>query len=87
MQSVLVMWTTENQLRATTLSSTDVKHWALDTPALSWGVMKQATVALSSLEAEYQGMGAVVREALYWRQLLEDLGIQPKHPVAVGEDN
>ena len=28
--------------------------------ALSWGVKKQATVALSSSEAEYQGMAAAV---------------------------
>ena len=32
-------------------------------PALSWGVKKQATVALSSSEAEYQGMAAAVQEA------------------------
>ena len=32
--------------------------------ALSWGVKKQATVALSSSEAEYQGMAAAVQEAL-----------------------
>ena len=45
--------------------------------ALSWGVTKQATVALSSLEAEYQGMAAAVLEALYLKQ----------HPIAIGEDN
>ena len=31
--------------------------------ALSWGVKKQATVALSLSEAEYQGMAAAVQEA------------------------
>ena len=36
--------------------------------ALSWGVKKQATVALSSSEAEYQGMAAAVQEALYLKQ-------------------
>ena len=55
--------------------------------ALSWGVKKQATVALSSSEAEYQGMVAAVQEALYLKQLLEDLGIQQKRPIAIGEDN
>ena len=44
--------------------------------ALRWGVKKQATVALSSSEAEYQGMAAAVQEALYLKQLLEDFGIQ-----------
>ena len=55
--------------------------------ALSWGVKKQATVALSSSEAEYQGMAAAVQEALYLEQLLEDFGIQQKRPKAIGEDN
>ena len=55
--------------------------------ALSWGVKKQATVALSSSEAEYQGMAAAVQEALYLKQLLEDFGIQQKHPKAIGGDN
>ena len=48
--------------------------------ALSWGVKKQATVALSSSEAEYQGMAAAVQEALYLKQLLEDFGIPQKRP-------
>ena len=51
------------------------------------GVKKQATVALSASEAEYQGMTLAVREALYLKQLLEDFGIQQKHPIAIGEDN
>ena len=55
--------------------------------ALSWGVRKQATVDLSSSRAVYQGMAAVVQEALYLKQLLEDFGIQRKHPIAIGEDN
>ena len=50
--------------------------------ALSWGVKKQATVALTSSEAEYQGMAAAVQEALYLKQL----GIQQKRPIAIGED-
>ena len=53
--------------------------------ALSWGVKKQATVALSSSEAEYQGMAAAVQEALYQKQLLEDFGFQLKR--SIGEDN
>ena len=55
--------------------------------ALSWGVKKQATVALSSSEAEYQGMAAAIQEALYLKQLLEDFGIQKKSTIAIGEDN
>ena len=53
--------------------------------ALSWGCQEGGpNCPLSSSEAEYQGMAAVVREALYVKQLLEDFGIQQKHPVAVG---
>ena len=55
--------------------------------ALSWGVKKQATVALFSSEAEYQGIAGAVKEALYLKQLLEDFGIQQKRPIAIGEDN
>ena len=55
--------------------------------ALSWGVKKQAKVALSSSEAEYQGMAAAVQEALYLKQLLEDFDIQQKRPIAIGKDN
>ena len=55
--------------------------------ALSWSVKKQATVTLSSSEAEYQGTAAAVQEALYLKQLLEDFGIQQKRSIAIGEDN
>ena len=55
--------------------------------ALSWSVKKQATVARSSSEAEYQGMAAAVQEALYLKRLLEDFGIQQKHSISIGEDN
>ena len=55
--------------------------------ALSWGVKKQATVALSSSEAELQCIAAAVQEALYPKQLVEDYSIQQKHPIAIGEDN
>ena len=55
--------------------------------ALSLGVKKQGTVALSSSEAEYQSMAAEAQEALYLKQLLEDFGIQQKRAIAIGEDN
>ena len=54
--------------------------------ALSWVVKKQATIAASSLEAEYQGMAAAVQEALYLKTLLEDFAIQQKQPIAIGEE-
>ena len=55
--------------------------------AISWEVKKQATVALSSAEAEYQAMAAAVQEAIYLRALLEDLGLAMKKAIDIGEDN
>ena len=49
--------------------------------------MKQATIALSSSEAKYQGVAAAVQEALYLKQLLQDIGIKQKHSIAIGEDS
>ena len=55
--------------------------------AISWEVKKQATVALSSAEAEYQAMAAAVQEAIYLRALLEDFGLPMKKSIDIGEDN
>ena len=55
--------------------------------AISWGVKKQSTVALSSTEAEYQAMAAAVQEAIYLRSLMKDFGYPMKEPTHIGEDN
>ena len=55
--------------------------------AISWEVKKQATVALSSTEAEYQAMAAAVQEAIYLRALMKDFGYPMKEPIYIGEDN
>ena len=56
--------------------------------AISWNCKKQITVALSSCEeAEYQGMCAAVQEAIFLRQLLEDLFIPQMKPTRIAEDN
>ena len=77
-------------------------HWSGDvnerksTPGfyfkLNWrstqlGCQEADQIALSSSEAEYQGMAAAVQEAFDLKQLLEDFGVQQKHPIAIGEDN
>ena len=81
MQTGLLTWTTENQQRATTLSSTDVaQHSARvsrSRPQLLFLHQKQ----------NYQGIAAAAQKALYLKQLLEDFGIQQKHPIAIGADN
>ena len=48
--------------------------------AISWGVKKQSTVALSSTEAEYQAMAAAVQEVIYLR-LMKDFGYPMKEPT------
>ena len=58
-----------------------------DGGAISWEVKKQATVALSSTEAEYQAMAAAVQEAIYLRALMKDFGYLMKEPTDIGEDN
>ncbi|CAB4015350.1 Hypothetical predicted protein [Paramuricea clavata] len=58
-----------------------------DGGAISWEVKKQATVALSSTEAEYQAMAAAVQEAIYLRALMKDFGYPMKEPIDIGEDN
>ena len=42
----------------------------------SWRSMLQATVALSTTEAEYMAMAEGVKEALWLRGLLDDLGLK-----------
>ena len=55
--------------------------------AISWGVKKQATVALSTAEAEYQAMAAAAQEAIYLRALLKDFGFPMEKATDIGEDN
>ena len=55
--------------------------------AISWEVKKQATVALSSTEAEYQAMASAVQEAIYLRALMKDFGYPMKESTYIGEDN
>lgn len=45
----------------------------LGSGAISWKSSKQSTVALSSTEAEYIALGAGVQEAIYIRQMLQEL--------------
>ena len=55
--------------------------------AISWNCKKQNTIALSSCEAEYQGMCAAVQGAIFLKQILEDLFISQMKPTQIAEDN
>jgi len=55
-------------------------------PLISWKSRKQATVALSSCEAEYIALAATVQEGIYLVQLLNDIGIR-QESILIYEDN
>ncbi len=55
--------------------------------AVSWRSQKQSLVATSSTEAEYYGIAECMKEAIYLRQLMEQLGLDVSEPTVVYEDN
>ena len=55
--------------------------------AISWLSQKQATVALSTAEAEYIAMGSATQEAIWLRQLMFDLEVNVQGPTEILEDN
>ena len=59
------------------------KHGAL----VSWKTTKQPTVALSSCEAEYMGLGATTQEALYLMQFLNGIDKERFKCTSIMEDN
>lgn len=59
----------------------------LDGAPVIWLSKKQATVALSTAEAEYMAMSAAVTELKWARQLLTEIGSKPDEPIDVYSDN
>ena len=55
--------------------------------AVSWMSKKQATVALSTAEAEYVALSSAAQEAVWIQKLLSDLGTPPDKPMTMMEDN
>ena len=55
--------------------------------AVSWLSQRQATVALSTAEAEYVALGSAAQEAIWLQQLLLDLRANPEAPINIFEDN
>lgn len=53
--------------------STSGYVFQLGTKAISWSSKKQATVALSSTEAEYVAATSAACEAVWLRRILDDL--------------
>lgn len=54
---------------------------------VGWSCKKQATVALSSTEAEFIAAAIVTQEAVWMRMLLKDVGYKQKQPTTIFEDN
>ena len=55
--------------------------------AVSWLSKKQATVALSTAEAEYVALSVATQEAIWLRRLLTDVGEFLEDPIVNNEDN
>ena len=54
---------------------------------VSWKSKRQSVVVLSSAEAEFIAVSAMVQEVIYLRKFLGNLGFQQKHPTCVYEDS
>ena len=59
----------------------------LNGAAISWRSKVQATVAMSTAEAEYDAMSLCAQEAAYLRDLMEDMGYPQRKPTTVFGDN
>ncbi|TPX40061.1 DNA-directed DNA polymerase, partial [Chytriomyces confervae] len=55
--------------------------------AVTWFSKKQPVVALSSTEAEYYALSEAVKEALWVRQLLDEVGVKLNDPTTIHQDN
>ena len=54
---------------------------------ISWQSTSQASVALSSMEAEYMSLCEATKEASWLRQILEELGFNSSKAIHLNEDN
>jgi hypothetical protein len=71
-----------------TRRSTGAYVFMLNGGPVSWTSKRQATVALSTTEAEYMALCQATREAAWLRQLLTELGFcQSKEPIKIHADN
>jgi len=61
--------------------------FTLANAAITWKSKKQPTVALSSTEAEYMALGDTVKELLWLKQLLTQIGLHLLDPPVIYEDN
>jgi hypothetical protein len=55
--------------------------------AISWNSKRQPTIALSTTEAEYMATSQGIKEAIWLRQLLEDVGFVQENATKMECDN
>ena len=67
-------------------STSGVVFFSAGSP-ISWISKRQSTVALSTAESEYVALFASVKEAVWLRQLFEDLGQSQSNPTCISCDN
>jgi hypothetical protein len=76
-------WAEDRQDRHSTLAYT----YRLGVGAISWKLRKQASVSLSSTEAEYKAMSNACKEVLWLRHLLRELKLIPSTFIPLHVDN
>eukprot|EP00965_Chrysotila_dentata_P096567 3191062-Pleurochrysis_carterae.AAC.3 len=68
-------------------SDSDWAHGTQHPATVSWSSKKQATVALSSCEAEIVAASEATKEAVYLRALFNELGLPAEGPTPLAMDN
>ena len=67
--------------------STSGNVFLLGGAAITWASKKQNSVALPTVEAEYMALSVATQEAIWLRQLQEELGMKDAGPTLIYEDN
>ena len=67
--------------------STSRNVFLLGGGAITWSSQKQSSVALSTVEAKFMALCVATQEAIWLRQLEEELGVTESGPMLIYEDN
>lgn len=67
--------------------STSAYTFRIGVGSISWKSRKQATVSLSSTEAEYKAMSDSCKEGIWLRNILSELCLRPKDALPLHVDN